>query len=119
VSLGHRRQLLRAIAELTSREKKAPKPAVASAASAAPHVLRQTDRAGLGNTFQSRGNVDAVIHKVAVAFLDHVAEMAANAVLNAALGRQAGVAFDPCRSAPRTGRYRTTLLNSMRTHLST
>ena len=37
VSLGHRRQLLRAIAELTSREKKAPKPAVASAASAAPH----------------------------------------------------------------------------------
>jgi class 3 adenylate cyclase len=36
VSLGHRLQLLRAIAELTSREKDAPKPAVPAAASAAP-----------------------------------------------------------------------------------
>ena len=36
VSLGHRRQLLRAIAELTSREKDAPKPAAATAAPAAP-----------------------------------------------------------------------------------
>jgi SAM domain (Sterile alpha motif) len=35
-SLGHRLQLLRAIAELTSREKEAPKPAVATATSAAP-----------------------------------------------------------------------------------
>jgi hypothetical protein len=43
VSLGHRRQLLRAMAELTSlaREKKAPKPAVASAASAARAEHRQ------------------------------------------------------------------------------
>ena len=36
VSLGHRRQLLRAIAELTRREKDAPKAAVATAPSAAP-----------------------------------------------------------------------------------
>src|SRR6202030_1402193 len=36
VSLGHRRQLLRAIAELTGREKDAPKAAVATAPSAAP-----------------------------------------------------------------------------------
>ena len=36
VSLGHRRQLLRAIAELTSGEKEAPKPAGPTAASAAP-----------------------------------------------------------------------------------
>src|SRR4249920_79177 len=36
VSLGHRRQLLRAIAELTGREKDAPKAAVATARSAAP-----------------------------------------------------------------------------------
>jgi hypothetical protein len=36
VSLGHRLQLLRAIAELTSGEKEVPKPAVASAPSAAP-----------------------------------------------------------------------------------
>ena len=32
VSLGHRRRLLRAIAELTNREKDAPKPAAAAAA---------------------------------------------------------------------------------------
>jgi class 3 adenylate cyclase len=36
VSLGHRLQLLRAIAELTGREKDAPKAAVATAPSAAP-----------------------------------------------------------------------------------
>ena len=36
VSLGHRRQLLRAIAELTGREKDAPKAAVATAPSAVP-----------------------------------------------------------------------------------
>ena len=35
-SLGHRRQLLRAISELTRREKDAPKAAVATAPSAAP-----------------------------------------------------------------------------------
>ena len=35
VSLGHRLQLLRAITELTSGEKEAPKPGVASAATAA------------------------------------------------------------------------------------
>jgi class 3 adenylate cyclase len=37
VSLGHRLQLLRAIAEFTSREKEAPKATVATAASATPH----------------------------------------------------------------------------------
>jgi SAM domain (Sterile alpha motif) len=36
VSLGHRRQLLRAIAELIGREKDAPKAAAATAPSAAP-----------------------------------------------------------------------------------
>jgi class 3 adenylate cyclase len=36
VSLGHRLQLLQAIAELTSREKEAPKPAATTATSAAP-----------------------------------------------------------------------------------
>jgi class 3 adenylate cyclase len=36
VSLGHRRQMLRAIAELTSREKEAPKAVLPAAASAAP-----------------------------------------------------------------------------------
>ena len=36
VSLGHRLQLLRAIAELSSREKEAPKPVVAAVASTVP-----------------------------------------------------------------------------------
>jgi class 3 adenylate cyclase len=36
VSLGHRRQLLRAITELTGREKDAPRASVATAPSAAP-----------------------------------------------------------------------------------
>ena len=57
-------------------------------------VLGQTDRAGLGDAFQSRGDIDAVAHQVAVALLDDVAEMNADAELDAALGRQAGVALD-------------------------
>ena len=57
-------------------------------------VLGKTDRAGLGNSLQSRGDVDAVAHQVAVALLDDVAEMDADAELDAALGRQARVAFD-------------------------
>jgi hypothetical protein len=43
---------------------------------------------------QSRGDIDAVAHQVTVAFLNHVAEMDADAKLNAALRRQAGVALD-------------------------
>ena len=57
-------------------------------------VFRQTDGPGLGDPLQSRGNVDAVAHQVAVALLDHVAEMDADAELDAALGRKAGVALD-------------------------
>ena len=49
---------------------------------------------GLGDTFQSRGNIDAVAHQVAVALLDHIAEMDADAELDATLGRKAGVALD-------------------------
>src|SRR6516165_6098049 len=41
VSLGHRLQLLRAIAELTSREKETPKPGVATAESAAPQDIAE------------------------------------------------------------------------------
>ena len=57
-------------------------------------VLRETDRAGLGDALEPRGDVDAVAHQVAVAFLDDVAEMNADAELDAAFGRQAGVALD-------------------------
>jgi hypothetical protein len=44
-------------------------------------VFRQTDRAGLGDTFQARGNIDAVTHEIAIALLDHIAEMDADAEL--------------------------------------
>ena len=54
----------------------------------------QTDGAGLGNAFQSRGDIDAIAHQIAVALLDHIAEMDADAELDAALGRKAGVALD-------------------------
>ena len=57
-------------------------------------VLGQTDRAGLGDPLQSRGDVDAVAHQIAVGLLDDVAEMNADAEFYAALGRQAGVALD-------------------------
>ena len=57
-------------------------------------VFGQADRARLGDAFQTRGDIDAVAHQVAVALLDDVAEMNADAELDAALGRQAGVALD-------------------------
>ena len=57
-------------------------------------VLGEADRAGLGDAFEARGDVDAVAHQIAVGLLDDVAEMNADAELDAALGRQAGVALD-------------------------
>ena len=44
--------------------------------------------------FQPRGDIDAVAHQVAVALLDDVAEMNADAKLDAPVGRHAGVALD-------------------------
>ena len=44
--------------------------------------------------FEPRGDIDAVAHQVAVALLDHVAEMNADAELDAAIRRHAGVALD-------------------------
>ena len=49
-------------------------------------VLGKTDRAGLGDAFQSRGDIDAVAHQVAVALLDHIAQMDADAELDTPLG---------------------------------
>ena len=57
-------------------------------------VLGETDRAGLGDPLQPRGDIDAVAHQIAVGLLDDVAEMNADAELDAALGRHAGVALD-------------------------
>jgi hypothetical protein len=57
-------------------------------------VFGKTDGTGLGDTFQSRSNIDAIAHQIAVALLDHIAEMDSDAELDAALGRTAGVALD-------------------------
>ena len=57
-------------------------------------VLGEANGARLGDTLQSRGDVDAVAHQVAVALLNYVAEMDADAELDAALGRKAGVPLD-------------------------
>ena len=57
-------------------------------------VFRERDRAGPGDALEPGGDVDAVAHQVAVGLLDDVAEMDADAKLDAAVGRQAGVALD-------------------------
>ena len=54
---------------------------------------RQAQAARLRNALQARGDVDAVSHQVAVRLLDHIAEMDADAKLDASVGRDAGVAF--------------------------
>jgi hypothetical protein len=48
-----------------------------------PSQDRHTDGTGLGDPFRSCGNVDAVAHEVTVALLDHIAEMDADAELDA------------------------------------
>ena len=57
-------------------------------------VLRQTDRARLGDPLQSGGDIDAVAHQVAVALLDDVAKVNADAEFDLAIARHAGVALD-------------------------
>ena len=55
---------------------------------------REAHGAGLANTLQSRRDVDAVAHQIAVALFDHVADMNADAEDNAPVLRHAGVALD-------------------------
>ena len=43
---------------------------------------------------QSRGNIDAVAHQIAVALFDHVAQVNSDPKLYSALGGHTGVAFD-------------------------
>jgi hypothetical protein len=57
-------------------------------------VLRKSDSARLGDRLQTRGDVDAGARKVAVALLHDVAQMNADAELDALLLRDAGVALD-------------------------
>jgi hypothetical protein len=46
------------------------------------------------NALQPRGDIDAVAHQIAVRLLHDVAEVNADAELDAAVGRQSGVALD-------------------------
>jgi hypothetical protein len=55
---------------------------------------RDTDAVRLGYPFQSRRDVDAVAHEIAVGLLDNVAEMDADAELDSLLGGNPGVTLD-------------------------
>ena len=57
-------------------------------------LLGQTDRPRFGDALQTRGDIDAVAHEVAVAFLDHVAEMDADPKFDALVRRDPSVALD-------------------------
>ena len=57
-------------------------------------VLGQADGTGRGDPLQSRGDIDAVAHQVAVVFLDDVADVNADAEFDSPVLRHAGVAFD-------------------------
>ena len=57
-------------------------------------LLGETDRPGLGDAFQPRSDVDAVAHQIAVAFLDDVAHVDADAKFDALFRRQAAIALD-------------------------
>jgi hypothetical protein len=56
-------------------------------------LLREADHAGLGDAFQPCGDIDAVAHEITVGFLDHIAEMDTDAILDALFWRQASVAL--------------------------
>jgi hypothetical protein len=57
-------------------------------------VLRETDAAGLGDSFQSRGNIDPIAHQIAVALLDDIAKMNPDPELNPSFRREASIALD-------------------------
>ena len=57
-------------------------------------VLGETDRPRLGDALQPRGDIDAVAHQIAVALLDNVAKMNADAKFDAPSGGDASVALD-------------------------
>jgi hypothetical protein len=57
-------------------------------------LFGKTDRARLGDALKAGSDVDAVAHEIAVSLLDHVAEMNADAKLDAPFGRQTRVALD-------------------------
>src|SRR5208337_4792157 len=56
-------------------------------------MLSQRYRAGLANAFEAGGDVNAVAHEIAVALLDHVAEVNAHSNLDTRLRGEASVAL--------------------------
>ncbi len=56
-------------------------------------LFGEANRARLANPFEPRGDIDAIAHQIAVGLLDHVAEMDADAELDAAIFRHSGAAF--------------------------
>jgi hypothetical protein len=57
-------------------------------------VLGEAYSAWLADALQSRRDIDAVAHQIAVALLDNIAQMNADPELDASVWRQAAVAFD-------------------------
>ena len=57
-------------------------------------IFRKADRAGLGDSLQPCGNIDAVAHQIAVSFFDHVTEMHPDAEIDPAVVRHANIALD-------------------------
>ena len=57
-------------------------------------VLRETDGPWLGDPFQPRGDIDCIAHDVAVALLDDVPNMNADAKLDPPFRRHPDVALD-------------------------
>jgi hypothetical protein len=57
-------------------------------------IFRETNGTGFGDAFQTGGDIHAIAHQVAVALLDHIAQMDADAELDPTLGGKPGVALD-------------------------
>ena len=57
-------------------------------------VVGDANPSGVSDTLKAGGDIDAVAHQVAVALLDHVAEMDADPKLDAPVRRDPSVAFD-------------------------
>jgi hypothetical protein len=57
-------------------------------------VFGEADSSLLANTFQPRGNVDAIAHEVAVRLFDDIAQVNADAKFDALVGRDARVSLD-------------------------
>src|SRR5271170_41105 len=57
-------------------------------------LFGKADRAGPCDPLQPCGDIDPVAHEIAVALLDHIAEVNTDPEFDAALGRQARVAFN-------------------------